>query len=483
MRSISLRLVVKVLGLSTGALALSMLPSLLVALLYREGDAASGLAVAMACGLGLGAALYLPFRNVRGEVHRREGFAIVTFAWVLAALVGAMPFALHGMTPVDSLFESMSGLTTTGASVISNVEGLPRGLLFWRSFTHWLGGIGIIVLFIAAFPLLGVGGRQLFRSEVPGIDKGGLTPRIQETAQRLSLIYIGMTAAEVTLLRLGGMSLFDSFCHTFGTVATGGFSTRNGSVGEFGNLYIEVVIIVFMVMAGCNFALYYRALKGKGRSVLLDRELQGYLAILAGAIVLLAWILIVQGGFAPGQAVRDSSFQVVALTTTTGYTTADFDQWPGAARLLAFVLMWIGGSAGSTGGGLKVIRVLLLAKVAYLAVYRTFRPQEVRALRLGKLVVSEEVQRGIVHLFVAAILVFLVAAMALACMGMDLVTAASAVAANLWNIGPGLGDVGASETYAEVPGAAKGVLILCMLMGRLELMTVLVLFVPDFWRK
>jgi len=484
---VNLRLILKILGLFTGATALSMLAALAWALMDGTDDRLPLLG-GIGAGLALGLALYLPNRRVKGEIHRREGFAIVTLSWAMAALAGAVPFYLYPgdafPTFLDAYFEAMSGFTTTGASVLADIEALPRGLLFWRSLTHWLGGMGIIVLFVAVLPFLGVGGRQLFRSEVPGVDKGGLTPRIRETARLLWLIYVGLSLIETVLLRLGGMDLYESLCHTFGTMATGGFSTRNASIGAYHSLWVEGVILVFMVLAGFNFALYNHALRGRVRRLLRDRELHVYLGLLVAFFLLLAVILMVgMPGMGAGEATRQAAFQGVSIMTTTGYATTDTDRWPQAARFLLVVMMWVGGSAGSTAGGMKVVRVALLAKIAYLGVYRTFRPHEVKVLYFGGKAVGEQVQQAITFFALVGMAVFILASLVLLATGCDLVTGVSAVVANLWNIGPGLGEVGSAHHYGHLPALAKVVLVLCQLMGRLELMTVLVLFLPAFWER
>jgi trk system potassium uptake protein TrkH len=490
------RVVSKLLGLLFICIGLSMIFSLLWAVHYRHEttpfDAAAPMstiaafAVSMAISCALGAALFLIGRHTTQDVFRKEGLFVVGAGWLLTAALGALPFVLSGVLPnyVDAYFESMSGFTTTGSTVIVQIETVPKGILFWRDFTHWLGGMGIIVLFLAVLPVLGAGGKQLFRSEVPGPTPDGLTPRIKETATILWLIYLGFSVVEALLLWAQDMSLFDAQCHTFGTMATGGFSTRQASIGAFG-LGSQITIIVFMVFAGTNFSLYYQLLRGRPLAMFKDVEWRVYIGLLVAATAAVTINLMAQeaGVYRKlGQALHAAVFQVVSIMTTTGYGTADFDTWPQFSRFLLVVLMFIGGCAGSTGGGMKVARVIILARAAVLRLEKVFRPQTVRALRVGGVVISEDTIHSVSGFFVLFMGVFVLATLVVAGTGASLVTSFSSVAATLNNIGPGLDVVGSTGDYSSLHVLAKVVLSLCMVMGRLELFAIMVLLVPAFWR-
>ncbi len=419
------------------------------------------------------------------EPSVRDGFAIVTFGWTVFALFGALPFWLSGSipSPLDALFETMSGFTTTGASILTDVEALAPSLLFWRALTHWLGGMGIIVLSLAILPMLGVGGMQLFKAEVPGPTADRLKPRIQDTAKLLWGVYVLLTILQTLLLMAGGMSFLDSVCHAFATMATGGFSTRNASVAAYGSAYIDWVVILFMFLAGVNFSLHYQALRGRLVTFRRNEEFLFYLAITLTATGLLVFFNhgTVYGGLL--ENLRYSAFQVTSILTTTGFATADYEKWPVITQYLLVSLMFIGGCAGSTGGGMKVARILLLFKHAHVQLYRLIHPRAVRLVKLGSLPVDREVMQAILGFFALFMGVFVVASFLLAACGMDLVSSGAAVIATLSNIGPGLGSVGPVDNYAHIPAFGKGVLVLCMLMGRLELFTVLVLIFPSFWRR
>jgi len=422
----------------------------------------------------------------RRELGRRDGFAIVTFGWLAAAVAGALPYVLSGLirNPISALFETMSGLTTTGATVLSNLEEIPRGLLLWRATTHFFGGMGVLILCVAVLPFLRVGGMQIYRAELPGPEKERLTPRLVTTARALWGVYVLMCLAETLLLMVGGMDLFDAVCHSFATMATGGFSTRSGSIGAYHSAYIEVVIIIFMLLAGTNFALHYRALRGDLLGYLRNFEFRGYVFIWAAACGLLAVLILFSGRYDDlGHAVRTAFFQGTSIMTTTGFTTADFDTWPNAARLLLVVLMFVGGCAGSTGGGMKVFRILVGVKKVVRDLSRYMRPRVVMRIWVGQRVLDEETVSHIASFILLFLGIFVGATAVMAFFTPDLVTAAASVAATLGNIGPGLGAVGASENYAGIPVAGQVVLTLCMLLGRLELYTVLVMFMPSFWKR
>jgi trk system potassium uptake protein TrkH len=441
-------------------------------------------------GLSGGMVLSIAFAMwalTRGPVRlsRRDGFAIVTFGWIAAAVAGAFPYLLSGVIshPVSALFESMSGFTTTGASVLSGLEHVPRGILFWRGMTQWLGGMGVLVLCIAILPFLGVGGMQIYRAEIPGPSKDRLTPRIASTAKLLWGLYVLLSLAEAALLMTGGMDWFDACCHTFTTMSTGGFSTRTASIAAFDSAYIEIVIIVFMFLAGANFALHYRALRGEPRSFVRDPEFRFYTVLWLGSCLLLSfnvWGEVYEGA---GAALRAGFFQGTSIMTTTGFVTQDFNVWPSASRLLLVLLMFIGGCGGSTGGGIKVVRFLVILKKIARELGRAMHPRTIIRIKLGRQSLEESTVSNISSFFIIFVAIFAVASLAMTFYTPDMVTAASSVAATLGNIGPGLGAVGATETYASIPTAGKLILVACMLLGRLELYTVLVLLHRGFWKR
>ncbi len=420
------------------------------------------------------------------DLRAREGFAVVTFGWIIFSLFGGLPFLLSGSISsfTDAYFETMSGFTTTGATILTNIEQLPHGILFWRSLTHWIGGMGIIVLSLAILPFLGVGGMQLFKAEVPGPVADKLTPRVTETAKILWSVYVLISAAEAILLMMGGMSLFEALTHTFGTMATGGYSTRNASIGAYNSAYIHYVIIFFMVVAGSNFSLHYRFLRGDFWAYFRNKEFRYFLAIIGIATLIIGldtFFNQYSRNFA--KTLQMTLFQVVSIVTTTGYGTADFEQWSFSSQFVLLVLMFIGGCAGSTGGGMKVVRIYLLIKFMFGEITRLIHPHAVVPVRLNNAPVPKEVATNVLGFFVLSILVYILAVFTMATMGLDMATSFGAVAATLWNIGPGLGDVGPTDNYAHIPIIGKWLLSLLMLMGRLEVYTVIVLLSPAYWRK
>ncbi|PLX48544.1 MAG: potassium transporter [Desulfobulbaceae bacterium] len=420
------------------------------------------------------------------ELGYRDGFAVVVLSWLGLALLGSLPYVLSGAMPsfVDAFFESMSGFTTTGSTILREIELLPESLLFWRATTHWLGGMGIIVLSLAILPLLGVGGMQLFQAEMPGPTKDRLAPRIQDTARILWVVYVAFTLVQLLLMMLGGMNFFDATCHAFATLATGGFSTHTASAGHWQSGYIEYVIILFMLLAGVNFSLHYRAFSQRSLRPYLDNEeFRFYITIISMAFLIIFLVNMAHKVYTvDADNLRDSLFQVVAIVTTTGFGTADFDQWPSVTRVILVALMFVGGCAGSTGGGIKVVRFLLFFKYARLQLRSLVHPRSVGAIKLGHQKVPKEVMIAILGFFALYVAVFLAASLLVTGMGVDIVTGMTSVIATLNNIGPGLAGVGPTANFADLPQAAKVVLSFCMLAGRLELYTVAVLFTPDFWK-
>lgn len=479
------RYVLRSVGALVSCLGLTLILPIVFSLAHHE-ESVPALVKALLLSVGLGMALFVAFRSEKVQVvSHREGMAIVALGWIGACLVGALPFQFAGTFEsfVDSVFESVSGFTTTGASVLRDVEQVPRGILLWRSLTHWLGGMGIIVFSLAVLPFLGVGGMQLYRAEVPGPVADKLKPRIRDTAVILWKVYFIFTIVETVLLMFGGMDLFEALCHTFGTMATGGFSTRNASVGHYGSAYIDVVITVFMLIAGLNFALHYLAMTGQPSALWRDAELRFFIGIVA---VFVAAVTLSNYGSvydSLAESLRYSAFQVASIVSTTGYATADYEKWPPLPQAILLFCMFLGGCAGSTGGGMKCMRIMVLLKHVHVELLHLIHPRSVKHLKLGGRQVSEEIARSIWGFFILYLGLFILSAFLLAGMGVDVVTSFSAVAATIGNIGPGLGEVGPIDNYAHLPDLAKVLLSLCMLLGRLEIYTVIVLFVPEFWRK
>ncbi len=482
----NLRNIFHILGIFVMMIGAAMLPAFVIsAMLHEAAWTAIGLSSLLSMGAGLLMYILIPRTGERISLSHREGFVIVTLAWVLASAFGGLPFLLAGVVPTfcDAFFETMSGFTTTGASVISNLDTASRGILFWRALTHWMGGMGIIILSIAILPILGVGGMQLFKAEIPSPVKDKITPRITETAKNLWLVYVAITAVEIVLLWLGGMSVFDAFCHAFATMATGGFSTYDASVARFNSLYIEIVIIVFMFVAGMNFTLHYRLFKGDAKSFVRDPEFHFYGAIVLVATALITLDLRFHYFSSLGESLRFAAFQVVSIITTTGFATYNFDQWPAPSKFILVLLMFIGGCAGSTGGAIKCLRFMVVIKQTFIELTRLIHPHAVISVKIAKVAVPPEIVSSIRSFFFLYIAIAMAAMLALTLLGVDMVTSISGVAATLGNVGPGLGLVNASSTYVELPQTAKWILSACMLLGRLEIYTVLVLLVPDFWKK
>lgn len=431
--------------------------------------------------------LILWFSNKKldqNSIGKREGYIIVSMAWVVISLFGAIPFVLAGTASsyTDAFFETMSGFTTTGATVFTDIEALPKGILFWRSMTHWIGGMGIIVLSLAILPILGIGGMQLFVAEVPGVTPDKLHPRITQTAQRLWMIYVLLTLVQTILLLLGGMNLFESLCHAFGTMATGGFSTRNDSIAGF-SPYIQYVIIVFMILAGMSFTLHYFVLKGQFKKLINNEELKHYLIILAVSTLLITLALVFMQNQPAARAFRDSLFQVVSVVTTTGFITSDYLMWPYFTWFLIFLLMFTGGMAGSTGGGIKIVRIMLLFKNSAVELKRIVHPQAILPVRINGKAISQNIIFNVLAFFLIYIIIFAFGSLFMSMIGLEFESAVGAVAACLGNIGPGLANVGPVFNYGHVPDSGKWALSFFMLLGRLELFTVLILFSSHFWRK
>jgi trk system potassium uptake protein TrkH len=479
------RFILRTIGVLIFFFGLTMIFPLTVGFYYRD-QSLPALLLSMGITVIAGLILYLIFRKAQAEViSQREGMAIVAVGWTAVGLFGALPFYLGDgcFTFVDAFFESVSGFTTTGASVLTNIEAVSKGLLFWRSFIQWLGGMGIIVLSLAILPFLGVGGMQLYKAEVPTPVPDKLKPRIRDTAMILWKVYALMSLAQVIFLVVGGMTLYDALCHTFTTMPTGGFSTKNTSIAHFDSVYFDAVIIFFMLLAGINFSLHYQMLRGKTLAFWQDSECRFFL----GAVVLLT-LAVSFNVFGTvyqsiGEAVRYGAFQVVSIVTTTGYVTADYEKWPAMSQLILLLCMFLGASAGSTGGGMKCLRILLCFKYCYKELFYLIHPHAVTRVKIGGKTVPDDVMRSVLGFLALYMGLFALSSVLLAGLGVDFTTAFTAVAASIGNVGPGFGMVGPVENYAQIPVLGKWLLIWCMLLGRLEIFTVIILMVPEFWRK
>ena len=478
------RLVLRLLGAILLIEALAMAPSLAISLLYGDGDA-----LALLSSMALLAALGFPawrFAHPREQnLRAREGFLVVALSWVLLSAFGALPFVISGLIPnyIDAFFEAVSGFTTTGATLMGNFDGLPRGVMFWRSFTHWIGGMGVLVLTLALLPQMTGRSSHLVRAESPGPSLSKIVPKMGDTAKILYLIYGALTMIELAALIIAGMSPYDAAIHAMGTAGTGGFSNYGSSVGAFDSAVIDAIITFFMVLFGINFALFYRVLVGGWRDALRSEELRWYLALFAGSTLFVSLMILPQYGTFLN-ALRYGSFQVATIMSTTGYATADFNLWPQAVKALIVVLMFIGSCAGSTAGGIKVVRVGILCKLGCREARRTFQPRKVQVVRFeGKGVEENRLTQVSVFFFVYVLLV-LVGMFLVSLEGLyDLETNFTAVLTCISNVGPGLGHVGPVENFSGYGPFAKVVLSLLMLAGRLELFPILVLFHPSAWRK
>ena len=479
------RFISNIVAILVAALGVCMLLPLAVGRFFGDGSMAP-LTLSIAITLAVGGCVFLATRGKPIEIiSAREGMAIVTLGWTAVGAFGALPFYFCGDFPsfVDAFFESVSGFTTTGASVLTQIEAVDRGILFWRSFIQWLGGMGIIVLSVAILPFLGVGGMQLYKAEVPSPVPDKLKPRIRDTAMIMWKIYALITLAQIIMLLMGGVSLFDAVNHAFTTMPTGGFSTKNTSIAHYDSVYIDMVIVVFMLLAGINFSLHYQLLRGKSLIFWKDSECRFFLGAVVVLTLLVAFDIYGDVYRSVGEALRYSLFQVVSIVTTTGYATADYELWPAMSQLILLFCMILGASAGSTGGGVKCLRVLLCFKYCYRELFTLVHPHAVKHIKIAGKSVPDDVMRSVMGFLALYIGLFGLSAVILAGMGVDFVTSIGAVAATIGNIGPGFGGVGPADNFAAIPAAGKWLLIWCMLLGRLEIYTVIILLVPAFWRR
>lgn len=479
------QVIVNILGLLillNGAFMMTCVPFSL----YFGGKDLNALLISSGAAMLIGFAIFaLTRRNRTKDLKKKDGYLIVTLGWLTMSLIGTLPYMLSGAIPdfTDAFFETISGFTTTGATILSDIESIDKGVLFWRSLTQWIGGMGIIVLAVAILPLLGIGGMQLFVAEAPGISPDKLKPRITETAKRLWFIYVALTLVEMMLLWIGGMTFYDAINHALTTMATGGFSTKNASIAHFQSPFIHYVIIAFMFLAGTNFTVTYFALHGQFKTVFKNEEFRYYLIITALVAILISIGVYQTQNISVELSIRDALFQVVSIVTTTGYVTADYTHWPYEIIVLLFVLMFVGASAGSTAGGVKIVRHLILVKNSILELKRQLHPAAILPVRFNGRAVQKDITFNILAFIMIYIAIFATGSILVAFLGLDFMTSISAVATCLGNIGPGLGDVGPVDNFGGLPLLSKWVLSALMLLGRLELFTVLILLTPYFWKK
>ena len=475
-----LSLVIHVAGRILRILGMMFLAPIVVALIYGELEDVGGFVLAGAITVVLAQAMVRASRDTAEDLRHIEALAVVSGTWLVVAQLGAIPYMWVGLSPIDALFESMSGFTTTGATILVDFEQLGRGMLFWRSMSQWLGGMGVITLFVAVLPRLAFGVRQLFFTEAPGPTGEKLTPHIRQTAAYLWQVYAGLTLAELVALSVAGMPLYDAVCHSMTTLAAGGFSPNPESIMGYQNAAVEWIICVFMFLAGANFALQYRALLGRPGALLRDDEFKAYATIIGFAASGLAVFLWMQGGDA---SFRTALFQTLSVVTTTGYASVDFELWTDQAKVILLALMFIGGCAGSAAGGPKVLRHVLVGRYTLTELRRTLHPRGVLPVKLGGKVVSEEIMRAVLVFFLFYILMFAVCAALVISFGADIVTGLTATIATLGNIGPGLGQVGPMANYGHLHPVSKVVLTAAMWIGRLEVLTVLALLRWEVWRS
>lgn len=494
MKGFNLKLIVHILGLLLLFNALFMGITTLSSYFMDDG-AVYGMLKALTINVVVGGLAMGLTLNRRKEIKKREGYLIVVCGWLIMVIFGMLPFIFTDSvsSTSDALFETMSGYTATGATIMDNIEALPKSIVLWRSLTHWMGGMGIIVLAIAILPLLGIGGMQLFSAEAPVLGGDKLHPRISDTAKRLWLIYVGLTAVNALLLSLSGMSIFDAVNHAMSTMSSGGFSTKDTCLAYWNDTpQIQYITVLFMFLAGSNFVLLYYALKGKFRRVFVDTEFRWYAGFIGAFVLIVTASLMKNGAYAVvdsgiwtslEQSFRHALFQVVAVITTTGLVTSDFTAWSPFVTMLFFGLMFLGGSTGSTSGGVKVMRHLILIKNGFLEFKRALHPNAILMVRLNKVTIEQSIVYNVLAFFILYMILFIIGAGVLSILGLDFITSIGVSATSLGNIGPGLGAFDPSSTFANLPALGKWWCALLMLIGRLELFTVLILFTPYYWRK
>ena len=475
------RMIARILGMVLLILAALLVLPLIAGLCYGENVLNFAVTIAAAAALG---GIFMLFKPKNRDIYAREGFTAVGLSWILMSLIGALPFVISGDIPsyVDALFETVSGFTTTGSTLLTDVEAMSRGCMFWRMFTHWIGGMGVLVFIMAVLPMSGEHSMHIMRAEIPGPVVGKLVPRARKTAAILYMIYMGLTAIETVFLLCGGMSFYDALLHAFATAGTGGFSTRGASIAAFDSLYIEVVISVFMLLFAVNFNLYFLLLMGRVRDVLKNQELRCFLVIVAFSMLTIAWNISGQyGGFA--EALRYSSFTVASLVSSTGFGTADFTQWPQYSQWLLVIIMFVGACAGSTGGGLKLSRVMLLLKAAFSDLRHMIWPRRVNRVQMEGQRVEQAAIRAVFSYFTLYMLILLLGTLLISFDGFDTATNFTAALTCLSIMGPGLGLIGPSGNFSIFSAFSKLLMSFLMLAGRLEIYPILVLFFPSVWKR
>ncbi len=484
MSRFNVSLIVSILGLLLVISGVGMLLSLPFSIYYKESlwPIASSAAVTIFTGLPLWLLLN---KKASRELKKRDGYLVVTLGWIVMSIFGTLPYLFSGSIPnfTDAFFETMSGFTTTGASILNDIESLPKGILLWRSLTQWIGGMGIIVLAVAILPILGIGGMQLFIAEAPGISAEKLKPRIKDTAKRLWFIYVGLTLLETVLLMFGDMSFFDAINHSLTTMATGGFSTKNNSITHFDSGYIHYIITLFMFLAGTSFTLTYFLLKRNFKKVFNNEEFIVYLVFIVLVTLIITGFVHSYTEYTFEKNFRDTLFSVVSIVTTTGFVTEDYTAWSPLITMAFFALLFIGGMAGSTAGGIKIVRHIVLFKNSFLEMKRQLHPNAIIPVRLNTKAIQGEVTYHVLAFMMIYFLIFSLGSIIMAWVGLDFPTALSSVATSLGNVGPGIGNVSPVNNFSTIPTVGKWVLSFLMLLGRLELFTVLILFTPFFWKR
>jgi trk system potassium uptake protein TrkH len=485
---INKRIIIQILAAIIGYIGLSMLVPFVIAIFFHEKEYLSFLYSSLLLvipGFSSYFLLKLTNKEEQTNLNIRDGFLIVTLAWIVTFFVGTLPYIISGAIPnfTDAFFETASGFTTTGASILTDIESLPKSILFWRSLTHWVGGVGIVVVAISVMPLLGVAGMQLFKAETPGPTTDKLTPRVKETARIIGLVYVLITFFIFLLYLICGMSLFDAICHAFGTIATGGFSPFNSSIGYYKSSLIEYVVIFCMFIPAVNFSLHYAALKGSFRSYLKSEELKWFVTTILASTLIISMFVFFQNHKPFEQAFRSALFNVVSLISTTGFGSEDYEKWSHGSQILLITLMYLGGMVGSTSGGIKQVRFVVVVKLIIAEIKKHIHPQAIVPIRLNGEAIDRKIATNILIFTLFYALVSVVAVVVLGFSGVDVATSVGAVAACINGVGPGIGLVGPTENYYILPALAKWVLTACMLLGRLEIFTILVLFSPTFWKR
>ena len=484
MKTIYIKAILKVIGLVLMFEALFMIIGVLFSIYYHDDDIMA-IVLSSMITLSVGLSLYFGIKNINyNKLGKREGYIIVSLSWFILGAFGALPFVISGYIPsfTDAFFETVSGFTTTGSSILTDIESLPHGLLFWRSMTHWLGGLGVIVLVIAILPFFGFGGMQLYVAEVTGPSKDKLHPRVTSTARSIWGVYLLLSIFLCFLYIAGDMSLFEALCHTFGTMATGGFSPKNTSLAEY-SPYIQWITVLFMVFAGTNFALFYMMLKGRVRNALKNEELHYYLSIFFIATIIISIVLLYSEKYNFHDSIRHAAFQTIGIISTTGYASADYMTWPVFSYTFLLVLMFIGGMAGSTGGSIKIIRHMILIKAVKNTIKKILHPNAVIPLTYNGKIVTQAASMNVLSVFILFLMTFFIGTLLLAMAGEGLEESISGATSAICNIGPGLGEIGPTGNYAGMSNFSKWLLSVMMIMGRLELITVLILLIPAFWKK